>query len=89
MRNGCGVSIWGDKSAGKSEGGWSAQAGLERSLRSSISLKGVAGSWEGVETCEWSWSTAWGTGAEVSVISKFPRGGCLGYLGRALGSPGP
>lgn len=46
IRNECGVSIWGDKSAGKREGSWSTQEGLERSLGASVLLKLVAGKWE-------------------------------------------
>lgn len=66
IRNECGVSIWGDKSAGKREGGWSTQEGLEKSLGASVLLKLVAGSWERAENCEWSWSGAWGMRAEAN-----------------------
>jgi hypothetical protein len=43
MGNGYGISIWGKKNARKRKGGWSAKAGLESSLRSSVFLKRVAG----------------------------------------------
>lgn len=49
----------------------------------------VAGSLEGVDTCEWSWSRAWGTWTEVSVIPKFPRAGVWGTWGGLWGPQVP
>lgn len=68
MGNGCGAPIWEEKSARERGRGWSAQAGLERSPRSSVSPRVVAGSREGAEDHEGAWSGAWDTWPTVNNI---------------------